>query len=46
MLGDADSLALDQVRDAEEQPSLEPTPPRRGRKRKVAEDVVSVIYSV
>lgn len=42
MLGDADSLALEQVRDMEEQPSIEPpTPARRGRKRKIVEDVVS-----
>lgn len=42
MLGDADSLALDQVREAEEQQSLEatpvPTPGKRGRKRKQHED--------
>lgn len=40
MLGDADSLALDQIREAEELPSMEPakTPPRRGRKRKVVEE--------
>lgn len=44
MLGDADSLALEQVREAEEQPSIEQTPSRRGRKRKVAEDVVRNIY--
>ncbi|KAJ8985324.1 hypothetical protein NQ317_008354 [Molorchus minor] len=38
MLGDADSLAIDQARDHEEQPSMEaPTPARRGRKRKVDE---------
>ncbi|KAF5300497.1 hypothetical protein FQA39_LY02296 [Lamprigera yunnana] len=39
MLGDPDSLALEQPREAEEQPSIEPTPPKRGRKRKVVEDV-------
>uniref|UniRef100_A0A1Y1N7N5 Rad21/Rec8-like protein N-terminal domain-containing protein n=1 Tax=Photinus pyralis TaxID=7054 RepID=A0A1Y1N7N5_PHOPY len=39
MLGDADSLALEQPREAEEQPSIEPTPPKRGRKRKIVEDV-------
>ncbi|KAF5286657.1 hypothetical protein FQR65_LT12488 [Abscondita terminalis] len=40
MLGDADSLALEQPREIEEQPSLEPpTPAKRGRKRKVVEDV-------
>ncbi|CAG9766759.1 unnamed protein product [Ceutorhynchus assimilis] len=33
MLGDADSLALDQARDHDE-PSIEPTPAKRGRKRK------------
>ncbi|XP_060526179.1 double-strand-break repair protein rad21 homolog isoform X2 [Cylas formicarius] len=42
MLGDADSLAIDQGRDHEEPtPSVEITPPpaaRRGRKRKVAEE--------
>ncbi|XP_018565982.1 double-strand-break repair protein rad21 homolog isoform X2 [Anoplophora glabripennis] len=39
MLGDADSLALDQVRDHEEQPSMEaPTPAKRGRKRKIVEE--------
>ncbi|KAL1491871.1 hypothetical protein ABEB36_012400 [Hypothenemus hampei] len=38
MLGDADSLALDQARDHDE-PSMEPiTPVRRGRKRKVVEE--------
>ncbi|XP_030764518.1 double-strand-break repair protein rad21 homolog isoform X2 [Sitophilus oryzae] len=40
MLGDADSLALDQVRDHEE-PSMEaptPTPAKRGRKRKNVEE--------
>ncbi|KAF7268643.1 hypothetical protein GWI33_018261 [Rhynchophorus ferrugineus] len=40
MLGDADSLALEQVRDHEE-PSMEaptPTPARRGRKRKNVEE--------
>uniref|UniRef100_A0AAR5QHI6 Rad21/Rec8-like protein N-terminal domain-containing protein n=2 Tax=Curculionoidea TaxID=71529 RepID=A0AAR5QHI6_DENPD len=38
MLGDADSLALDQARDHEE-PSLEPVVPvKRGRKRKVVEE--------
>lgn len=41
MLGDADSLALEQARDHEE-PSMEPvTPARRGRKRKVIEEPVS-----
>lgn len=39
MLGDADSLALEQPREVEEQPSIEPTPTKRGRKRKVVEDV-------
>ncbi|KAF2894481.1 hypothetical protein ILUMI_11681 [Ignelater luminosus] len=39
MLGDPDSLALDQIREAEEQPSIEPTPTKRGRKRKLPEDV-------
>ncbi|KRT86530.1 hypothetical protein AMK59_1363 [Oryctes borbonicus] len=42
MLGDADSLALDQIRESEEQPSVteQPTPVvRRGRKRKVVEEV-------
>lgn len=35
MLGDADSLALDQVREAEEpEPTPVPTPSKRGRKRK------------
>lgn len=41
MLGDADSLALDQVREAEEHHALEatpvPTPAKRGRKRKQQE---------
>lgn len=38
MLGDADSLALDQIREAEaEQPILE-TPAKRGRKRKIIEE--------
>lgn len=42
MLGDADSLALDQMRDHEEQPSMElPTPAKRGRKRKIMEEPVS-----
>lgn len=41
MLGDPDSLALDQIREAEEQPSIEPTSTKRGRKRKLPEDVVS-----
>lgn len=40
MLGDPDALALDQVREAEEQPTVEQTPSRRGRKRKIVEDVV------
>lgn len=47
MLGDADSLALDQVRDAEDQFSMEPTPTpaKRGRKRKIVEDpVCSKLY--
>ncbi|XP_025832371.1 double-strand-break repair protein rad21 homolog isoform X2 [Agrilus planipennis] len=41
MLGDADSLALDQIRDAEEQltPGEPVIAPRRGRKRKVQEDI-------
>lgn len=39
MLGDADSLALDQMRDHDEQPSMEaPTPAKRGRKRKIMEE--------
>ncbi|XP_017785692.1 PREDICTED: double-strand-break repair protein rad21 homolog [Nicrophorus vespilloides] len=40
MLGDADSLALDQIRESEEQASFEPTPlpGKRGRKRKNMED--------
>lgn len=45
MLGDADSLQLDQARDHEEtHQSIEPppTPARRGRKRKNVEDPVSV----
>lgn len=41
MLGDADSLALDQVRETEEHQSIEQTPSRRGRKRKVVEEQVS-----
>lgn len=44
MLGDPDALALDQVREAEEQPSIEPTPTKRGRKRKIVEDVVYIIH--
>lgn len=40
MLGDPDALALDQVRDVEEQLSVEQTPAKRGRKRKIVEDVV------
>lgn len=41
MLGDADSLALEQARDHDE-PSAEPaTPAKRGRKRKVVEEPVS-----
>lgn len=45
MLGDADSLQLDQARDHEEShPIVEPppTPARRGRKRKNVEDPVSL----
>lgn len=39
VLGDADSLALDQARDHEESVAPEPpTPAKRGRKRKVVED--------
>ncbi|XP_074033651.1 RAD21 cohesin complex component verthandi isoform X2 [Leptinotarsa decemlineata] len=42
MLGDADSLALDQARDHEEAmpptPIEPPTPARRGRKRKIVEE--------
>lgn len=44
MLGDADSLQIDQARDHEETlQSVEPppTPARRGRKRKNVEDPVS-----
>lgn len=42
MLGDADSLALDQMRDADEHSAVElPTPARRGRKRKNVEEPVS-----
>lgn len=44
MLGDPDSLALDQIREAEEQPSIEPTPTKRGRKRKIVEDVVRKFF--
>lgn len=46
MLGDADSLQLDQARDHDEtHQSVEPppTPARRGRKRKNIEDPVSVL---
>ncbi|KAI4459377.1 scc1 / rad21 family member [Holotrichia oblita] len=42
MLGDADSLALDQIRESEEQTSTieQPTPvTRRGRKRKAVEEI-------
>ncbi|KAK9739426.1 Conserved region of Rad21 / Rec8 like protein [Popillia japonica] len=42
MLGDADSLALDQIRESEEQTSIieQPTPvTRRGRKRKAVEEI-------
>nr|CAI5830524.1 unnamed protein product [Callosobruchus analis] len=39
MLGDAESLQIDQARDHEEQtPPEPPTPARRGRKRKVVEE--------
>ncbi|XP_056637769.1 double-strand-break repair protein rad21 homolog isoform X3 [Diorhabda sublineata] len=39
VLGDADSLALDQARDQEESLPVEPvTPARRGRKRKIVEE--------
>lgn len=39
MLGDPDSLALDQIREAEmEQPPVLETPTRRGRKRKIVEE--------
>lgn len=42
MLGDADSLALDQIREAEvEQPVVIETPVKRGRKRKIVEEIVS-----
>lgn len=46
MLGDADSLALEQARDHDE-PSAEPaTPAKRGRKRKVVEEPVSFFVSL
>lgn len=46
MFGDPDALALDQMRDADEQPSIEPTPPvRRGRKRKIVDDPVSIVLN-
>ncbi|EEZ99261.1 double-strand-break repair protein rad21 homolog isoform X1 [Tribolium castaneum] len=38
MLGDADSLALDQMRDFDEPLAELPTPAKRGRKRKIQED--------
>ncbi|KAJ8960631.1 hypothetical protein NQ318_013923 [Aromia moschata] len=45
MLGDADSLAIEQARDHEELPSMEaPTPARRGRKRKVDEVAQTPVY--
>lgn len=46
MLGDADSLQLEQARDHDEtHQSVEPlpTPARRGRKRKNVDDPVSII---
>lgn len=46
MLGDADSLQLDQARDHEESHQVvepPPTPARRGRKRKNVEDPVSFV---
>lgn len=45
MLGDPDSLQLDQPRDHEETNHIvepPPTPARRGRKRKNVEDLVSI----
>lgn len=44
MLGDADSLALDQMRDIEEPVPELPTPARRGRKRKIQEDPVNILF--
>lgn len=45
MLGDPDSLALDQIREAEEQPTvIEHTPAKRGRKRKIVEDLVCTFF--
>lgn len=41
MLGDPDSLALDQIREAEtDQPPVLETPAKRGRKRKNADDTI------
>lgn len=48
MLGDADSLALEQARDQEDshvEPPL-PAAAKRGRKRKNIEEPVSIIYRV
>lgn len=43
MLGDADSLALDQMRDVDEQVFEPPVPAKRGRKRKNQDDMVGFL---